>query len=237
MKAFILFSALSCLVNYSHAQQQSAETKPEFARFKIGLNATPEMGYRIIMVTGSSIASMRNETEIPKMCYSAGVTVNYNFSKKIGIEAGLQYASRGYTSITNDLISFGFFLVPKEIEVRYNWNYLEIPLRFVFTSGDKKMKFLASAGATTGFFRGGQRTIIQKYEDGRETRSNNDFSGTYRQISISPQLSLGAEYQLSSLFHFRFEPIARYALNSVVNSPLKTNLISGGLLVSFYVVL
>jgi len=235
MKIFTVVATLFLALG-GFAQDDQMVLKPEFARFKVGLNATPEMGYRIIMVTGSSIASMRNETEVPKICYSAGVTVNYNFSKKVGIEAGLQYASRGYTSITNDIISFGF-LAPKEIEVRYNWNYLEIPLRFVFTSGDKKMKFLASAGATTGFFRGGQRTIIQKYEDGHEARSNNDFSGTYRQISISPQLSLGAEYQLSSLFHFRFEPIARYALNSVVNSPLKTNLISGGLLVSFYVVL
>jgi hypothetical protein len=236
MKAFILFSALFCLANFSYAQGQSAETKPEFSKFKIGLNATPEMGYRIIMVTGSSYASMRNETEIPKMGFSAGLTVNYNFSKKIGIETGLQYASRGYTYKTTELFH-PFLPLYGELERRYSWNYLEIPLRAVFTSGEKKIKFLATAGATAGFFLNARSTTIIKYSNGQESITSGELSIHYRQFVISPQLSLGAEYQLSSLFHFRFEPIARYALNSLVNSPIKTNLISGGLLVSFYVVL
>jgi len=236
MKAFILFSALFCLVNYSHAQQPFAETKSEFARFKVGLNVTPEMGYRIIMVTGSSIASLRNDTEVPKMGYSAGVTFNYNFSKKIGVETGLQYASRGYTYKTTELFH-PVLPLSGELERRYSWNYLEIPVRAVFTSGEKKVKFLASAGATAGFFLNARSTTIIKYSNGQESRTSGELSIHYRQFVICPQLSLGAEYQLSSLFHFRFEPIARYGLNSVVNSPLKTNLISGGLLVSFYVVL
>jgi hypothetical protein len=237
MKAFILFSVLYCLANFSYAQEQSSETKPEFARIKIGLNATPEMGYRIIMVNGSSSASLRNQTEEPKMGFSAGLTVIYNFSKKIGLETGLQYASRGYIYKTDDFFSDPFLLMPETIESKYSWNYLEIPVRAVFTSGEKKVKFLASAGATAGFFLNARSTTIIKYLNGQESITSGELSIHYRQFVISPQLSLGAEYQLSPLIHFRFEPIARFALNSLVDSRIKTNLISGGLMVSFYVVL
>jgi len=243
MKSFTLFTVLFCLLNTGNAQQSPTEAKPEFARFKIGLTVTPDMGYRILTINSDmptfykSYLKHRNENETPKLGYSAGLTVNYNFSKRIGVETGLQYASRGYIYKVDDIKPVELIQLPEKVKIISNWNYLEIPLRFVFTSGDKKMKFLASAGVTMGFFLNGKRTFFEKYADGSEIENYNKLTITNRQIAFSPQLSFGAEYQLRPLIHFRFEPIARYALNCVEYSPIHTNLISGGLLVSFYVVL
>jgi hypothetical protein len=256
MRHFTLTTAAFFLAFAGFTQNDDMILKPEFSRFKIGLNVTPDMGYRVIMVSSGTSASElyesikkdRDESEIPKMGFSAGVTVNYNLSKKVGIEAGLQYASRGYTYETEEIIfaqninpltGFGtnFFgsIIPTQATFKYNWNYLEVPLRFVFTSGAKKVKFLASAGASAGLLLNAQQTTIVKYLDGSETNSTDEMTGNFRQFVISPQLSLGAEYQVSQHFHLRFEPIVRYAVQSLVDSPLKTNLASAGLLVSGYV--
>jgi len=242
---FLTLTAAFLLATAGFAQNDQMVFKPAYTRFKVGLNVTPDMGYRIITLSSSTSASAlfesikkdRDESEIPKMGFSAGVTVNFNFSKKIGLETGLQYASRGYTYKNGELIYLMIdpALKPENLEIRYNWNYLEIPLRFVFTSGEKKVKFLASAGATGGFFMNAQQSTFVKYEDGSEKKTTDELNGSFQQITISPLLSLGAEYQVSQHFHLRFEPIVRYAVQSLVDSPLKTNLVSAGLLVSCYV--
>jgi len=266
MKNFTLLSFFFCSLNLSYGQEEPIKAKPEFTRFKVGFMVTPEIGYRIVkpdkayrclsfcnyyQFYNDDILSRREDTEFARMGISAGLTMNYNISRIVGIEVGVQYASRGYSYIANDPVSeyinnplyvYGptpvmqFF--PRKLEYIYNFNYLELPLRVVFTSGKKKLKFIASAGAAAGLLLNAQQKTYIKYIDGNESTTIDEI--TYlRQFTISPQLTLGADYQISRYINLRIEPIARYSVRSLVDSPpytpVKTYLISGGAMVVCYV--
>jgi len=248
MRDFILLTTLFFSLNSSYAQQELTETKPEFARFKIGLTVTPEMGYRILSINSdqphsyyNSYLKYRNENETPKLGFSAGIAVSYNFSQKIGIEAGLQYANRGFNSE-----HFDYFLSysvspqsgkkPVSMKSKYGSNFLELPVRINFTCGKRKLKFIASTGAAAMLLTHNRNTIIVQYSDGlmaRKTMRFTYFKGFY----VAPQISFGADYQISPRMNFRFEPIARYVFNTVYSSGIRTNLISGGLQFSLLVAL
>jgi hypothetical protein len=78
------------------------ETAPTYKKFSIGISATPSMSYRYLRSDGSfplldDIFESRNESEIPKISYSAGLNFQYHFSRKVGVELGAQFTSMGYT--------------------------------------------------------------------------------------------------------------------------------------------
>lgn len=266
MKNFTLLTFLFCSLNLSYGQEEPMKAKPEFTRFKVGFMVTPEIGYRILkrdeayhclnfcnyyQFYNDDVLARRESSEFARMGISAGLTMNYNFSRMVGIEAGVQYASRGYSYISNDPISefnrnplygYGpnpnFQFYPKKLEYIYNFSYLEVPLRVVFTSGKKKLNFIASAGAAAGLLLNAQQTTYLQSFEGIESRRTDEIS-YLRQFTISPQLSLGVDYQISQYINLRIEPIARYSLRSLVDSPpytpVKTYLISGGAMVVCYV--
>jgi len=252
MKAFILFSVLFCLAGFSYSQQGAPETKPEFTRVMIGLNVTPDMGYRIRTENRNhrNYSYFQNfgfssyEKEVPKLGFSAGMTMSFYFSRKVGIETGIQFANRGFTHEIDYLAQINmdpsialappfYGLIPETIAQNYNWNYLEYPMRLVIVTGKQEMKFVASAGVCAGIFLNAHRTTIITYVNGNEEKGKSEISG-YRPFSISPQVSFGADFQVSPLMNIRIEPIARYGLLSLIDSPINTNLISGGVLFSFY---
>jgi len=254
MRDLILLTTMLISLNSSYARQELAETKPEFARFKIGLTVTPEMGYRIISLKKEFAnipfyqerVKIRNENDMPNLGFSAGVIANYNFSRKIGMEIGLQFANRGYTevepmdvnidpSIALEAPYFGKF--PVAILYKKDVNYLELPLRVLFSSGKGKLKFVASAGAAFGFVISNKTTYSIRYFDETESEVASRLSKHFGQFTISPQLSIGADYQISPRFNIRLEPIARYAFLIRKVSPARTNLISGGLQFSLLVAL
>lgn len=263
MKTFTLITFLFCSLNLSYGQEEPVKPKPEFTRFKIGFMVSPEIGYRVLRLDEvhycqtycssyyDNLLKRRENTELPRMGLSAGLTMNYNFSRKVGIEVGLQYASRGYSYIANDPVSefnqnplsvYGptpeiqFF--PSNLEYIYNFSYLELPLRVVFTSGKKKLKFIASAGAAAGLLLNAQQTTYVNYFDADETKTTEQMN-YLRRFTVSPQLSLGADYQISQYINLRIEPVVRYSLRSLVDpppyTPLKTHLISGGVMVVCYI--
>jgi len=269
MKNFTLLSFLFCSLNLSYGQEEPIKAKPEFTRFKVGVMVTPEIGYRVLQAdeayfchsfcnyyntyyyNNDDLLARREAAEFPRMGISAGLTMNYNFSRNIGIEVGVQYASRGYSYITtnpiseynqNPLFIYGptpnLQFYPKKLEYIYNFSYLEVPLRVVFTSGKKKLNFIASAGAAAGLLLNAQQTTYIQSFDGIESKRTDEI--TYlRQFNVSPQVSLGVDYQISQYINLRIEPIARYSVRSLVDSPpytpVKTYLVSGGAMVICYV--
>jgi hypothetical protein len=246
MKAFTLIFILFCALNSSYGQEEPVKAKPEFARFKIGLLVTPEMGYRILSINSDqpnfydSYLKYRNEHETPKLGFSAGIAVSYNFSQKVGIEAGFQYTNRGYNYEPTHFdyqeayyINPGSGKVPVAMRYKYGSDYFELPLRITFTSGRRKLKFVASTGAAAMLLVYNRNTSIVQYADGSEAKKTRRF--TYlNQFYIAPQISFGADYQITSRLNFRFEPIARYVFNTSYKTGISTNLISGGLQFSVY---
>jgi hypothetical protein len=216
----------------------------------IGVSVSPDMCYRTLKNTdGSSTASMiidlRNENEQPKLGYSTGVALCYNFSNHWGIETGLQYSTKG-EAFVNDNLTFGSSIpyygfysnplkpAPTKVTFIYNYNYLDIPLRVIFSAGKGKVRFVASAGITTNLLLNATQTSIVKYEEADTERKTQDQPTDYKSLNVSPTLSAGIDWSLSTKFNVRVEPVFRYGLLKIVDAPITSYLWSGGLSITCY---
>ncbi|MFC2114249.1 outer membrane beta-barrel protein [Bacteroidota bacterium] len=86
---------------------------PSTSRWRIGIQAAPQLAYRDIRNSGSNIfllaasvpdnygtistsdKSYYNQIESPLVAFTGGLNVNYNFSKRLLIESGLIYSQTG----------------------------------------------------------------------------------------------------------------------------------------------
>jgi len=241
MKTFKL-RLIILVIALSAATGMAQETTPDYKKFSIGMSATPFSGYRHLKNGGSIplidlIFESRNTPETPKVGYSAGVQLQYHISQKIGLEIGVQSTSIGFTYaqkgpifiIPNDPV------LPQDIEIRYNWDYLEIPLKLIISPGTKKLRFSASAGMITGVLLNAWQKNIYTFSNGQETTTQQYQNTTsFRTVVFSPQVSLGATYHISPKFKVKAEPMFRYAIQTVANTPIRANLYAGGIFIGFY---
>lgn len=91
------------------AQETAAVASPALKKFSFGISATLLMSYRYLRSDGSSpmlnfIVENRNDYEIPKISYSAGLQFQYYFSHIIGLELGAHFTSIGYTTHIENLV-------------------------------------------------------------------------------------------------------------------------------------
>jgi hypothetical protein len=232
------------------------ETAPAINKFSIGVSASPLMSYRYLRSDGSSplfefIVENRNNSEIPKTSYSTGLHFQYHFSRKVGVELGAQFTSMGYTARFDNLVfadgddprRYPFLIpidpndiaIPNDFELRYNFDYLEIPAKFIFSPGTKKVRFSASAGVITGILLNAWQKNIYRYDGGQESVSTQNQNTTaFRTVVFSPQVSLGATYHVSPKLKIMAEPMIRYSIQTVAESPVKANLYAGGIFIGLY---
>ncbi|MBL0098010.1 MAG: outer membrane beta-barrel protein [Bacteroidetes bacterium] len=98
------YSILVCNPIFYSAFSQDTLTLQETSEFKrlaIGVNISPDYCYRTLKnnngnSTSDMIIDLREESEGPKLGYTAGLNAGYNFSKKWGVEMGIQYSNKGY---------------------------------------------------------------------------------------------------------------------------------------------
>lgn len=241
MKQFliIIFYALPLT---SFGQDNATETH----KLLIGVTASPDICYRTLENTNGSstndwIIDLRNDGESPKFSYSTGLSLCYNFTRHWGIETGLQYSNKGFKFV-NSNPSFG-----DQIDPRYgfiytqngptptivtfidNFNYLDIPLRAIFTVGKRKIRFISSVGITANILINATNTSVVKYADGDTDRNTQEQPYDYKKINFSTTVSVGIDWQLCDKFNLRVEPTFRYGLLKIIDAPITAYLWSGGL--------
>jgi hypothetical protein len=231
---------------YSFAQENSDS---EIQKFQIGVNFSPDVCYRTLKLTDEGatyfnsvvnpewIVDYRNDLEIIKLGYSAGVHVNYNLNRKFGIQAGLEFANKGYQTKKVDLIypqpnkpapSF-----PNQAKNVFNYMYLDIPIRVNLTLGSKKIRFISSLGITTNVFLFESVKSVKYYSD-RTERDTQVGTLTYNRINISPTASIGIDYKINSRMNLRVEPTIRYGLLQIIDAPITAHLFNGGVNMSCF---
>jgi Outer membrane protein beta-barrel domain len=218
----------------------------------IGLVLSPDYCFRTLKNNdGSSSSAMiidlRNEMEEPVFGFTAGLNFFYGITEKVGIESGVHYSRQGFQLKKNDLF-FGDPIDPRNGEVyessgteapssvKYidNYNYLEIPLRAMFSFGEKRIRVSASGGITTDIFLNASETIILKYKDGEAKRTKQDSPFDSNTLNLTATFSIGAEYRLNSNFFFKAEPTFRYGLLEINDYPISAYLWRGGIAISCY---
>ncbi len=216
----------------------------ETPKLLLGVTISPDICYRTLANDGSSsiatsIMNSRNEGESPKLSYSTGVSICFNLTNHWDVETGLQYSNKGFKRLISDLTfgdmidpRYGFVYtqgsVPYEIILIDNFNYLDIPIRAIFSVGKGKVRFIASVGFTTNILISATSTTIRKYESEDKERSTQKQIHDYNTINISPTAGIGIDWQLSNKLNLRVEPTFRYGLLKIIDTQITAYLWSGG---------
>ena len=221
----------------------------ELKRLLFGVNISPDYCYRTLKNNnGSSTSSMGidlwNKNEEPKIGYTTGLNVCYNISKNLGIELGVQYSNKGYEFKKIDYkvdphygFVYGTNLTGVSIKVKFinNYIYLDVPLRAIFSFGEKRIHFITSIGVTTNILLKATQTAVWEFESGdtkRETHNQQRYD--FKTLDISPTVSAGVDYRISNKMNLRVEPTFRYGLLKIIDAPITAYLWSGGLNLTCY---
>ena len=244
--------SLSCIALLLFSTTAFAQGEPpEFHKFQVGLNFSPDIGYRVLKNNDGSSASnyvitSRDEREIVKPGFTSGLNVIYNFNTKFGIELGIQYSAKGYQTPKESgrygsMIDprTGFYYspggrVPTAFKLVWTDHYLDIPLKVNYLAGKRKIRFIASAGIVTNVFMKETVTAIVEYEDGSRDKNRRKTTDDYNRIDLSPMLSAGIDWQLGNRSNIRIEPTARYGVLKIINDPVTGYLWTAGLNISYY---
>ncbi len=214
-------------------------TGADLKKVLIGVNFSPDVCYRTLKnIDGSATDFIKywNGHDIIKFGYTTGFDICLNISKNIGLEMGIQYSNKGFQTKKMEL---SFWTpepnAPTKIAHRYNYHYLDIPLKANFTLGKKKVRFFSSAGLCVNFLVKKTITSISEYSDGRTNRSTYPSGSDNNILNLSPILSAGIDYKINNQMNLRIEPTFRYEILKVYDGPIiSENLWNAGLNIGYY---
>ncbi|MBA3704861.1 MAG: PorT family protein [Bacteroidetes bacterium] len=225
---FIVFSALA---------QDSTNT--DLKRLVIGINVSPDYCYRVLksntVVQGASnFIKSRNETELPMLGYTVGLSAGYYFKKSFGIEIGIQYSKKGYKTGQMEIITTDHPEGGLE-EISYNFNYIEIPVKAILKLGKKKIRFLCSTGIVPSICVYERTVSKSKYYDGINTTLKEEPNYIYNPFNLSIMASLGIDIQLGKRMNLKIEPNYKYGILQIINTSIAEHLWSSGINIGYYI--
>lgn len=201
-------------------------------KFEFGVSFSNDIGYRVLKnndptLYNDFILDQRNDMEIPKYCYSAGVTVAYKLNADTRISSGILYSNKGYQTEKLTFQSSSDPALPNELQIRYNMNYIDIPLLFNYRFGQKKWRFSIGAGIRANVFLREMQTSIEYYDD-KVDRESTETEFDYNRLNISPQLEIGVIYDLHERFYVSACPTFNYGIIKIIDAPITAYLFTGG---------
>lgn len=225
-----------CLVSLScFASEDKSGTIP---KLKIGINVSPDFCFRLSHLNVDndrvrSVKELNDAAEIPKAGYTLGLNVGYDFKSWVGIESGLQYSNKGYQRKKEVLYLPYPSSYTSTIHQRYDFHYLDIPLKVNFTVGKKKVRFFSSIGFITNFFLAETDYTTLEIDEAKKIK-NQKSHYNYNIVNVSPMLSLGIDYKINNKMNLRIEPTVRFGALKIIDAPLTAYLYNAGLNVSYY---
>jgi hypothetical protein len=212
--------------------------------FQVGISFAPNICYRSLKNNDGSASSefvidSRNTSETPKIGFSTGLNIFYNINPRAGLELGVQYSNKGYrhdfprgipggqidpkngfdTTGVQDLLITG---------IRYDYQYLDIPIKFNYLLGKGKIKLMVGAGIVANIFIKQTSTIFYQ-ENGvalKKSQTNTFFK--YKPLVLSALVSAGIDWELNTMTHFRAEPTFQHGLTNIIDHPVTGNLFTLG---------
>lgn len=233
MKLFRITFLLLVLSSSAFAKDS---TIVEFKRFALGIHASPDYCYRGL----NSIAyttKYRDELEIPMWSYTGGIDFSYFIKKHFAVSIGVNFSQKGYrtheleaTTVDHPEGGIG------KGKLRYNYNYIEIPVKANFVFGKKKIRFLTSLGATPAFLLYQQTNFKIKYNDGSKENIKGKPNYIYNPFNLFLNGSIGIDCKLGKKMGLKIEPIYNYGLFETISSPFYSEkLVSAGLNIGWYI--
>jgi len=209
----------------------------EFQRIQLGVTFSPAYSYRTLKGDRENWAlKLRNEDEIAKFGYSGGLNICFNRNSLFGIESGILYTNMGYRTKKRNL-NFGDDVPDHELTIRhvYSYHYIDVPLKArLSTEWQKKVRFSTGIGVITGFLVGFTNTLQIENE---KNQTSPLLTENHNRVNLSPIISAGVDYMITSKSFLRVEPVFQYGLVNTIKSeaPISQYLWSMGVNVSYLI--
>lgn len=223
------FIVFPILFTFAFAQSGTGSNK-----FEVGAVLSNNIGYRFLKHNDSDPANdfvleQRNEMEVPKHCYSAGITVSYKLNADARISSGIRYSNKGYQTKKIPVQSvFPDPSAPQKAKLRYNINYIDVPLLFSYHFGKGKWRFLAGGGVTTNVFLNERQQII-KYFDNKVEKTSEETEYNYNRFNFSPEIDLEVVFDAHERFYLYAGPTFTYGVLKIIDTPVTAYLFTGGI--------
>jgi hypothetical protein len=185
--------------------------------FAISFSSRAQKGKELVIGVNGALTSVSvlyqnfyGEPEVdyaPKIGYAASFNMGYNFTKSLGIMAEAQYSVQGQKYEGPQNFAGNKYDVERDIDLRY----LNIPLFFKFSSGDKLVRFRFLAGpqvgilldATQEYLRSGKKieTIVNDVDGNSFITDANDIKNRFDKFDFGIAGDVGADFHISDVLY------------------------------------
>lgn len=214
-------------------------TTVEFKRFVFGTHASPDYCYRILKVTApnsatTAISENRNKNEIPMLGYTVGADLSYFIEERIAISLGVNYSRKGYINESIYLTDQNGIIIGNG-SFKYNYNYVELPLKASVILGKKRVRFTCSVAVTSSFLLYEQTDSKFEYNDGTKVISKGKPNYIYNPFNLFLTESMGIDCKLGKKMGVKIEPTYSYGMLQTIDAPITEYLWSYGFNVGWHI--
>lgn len=169
----------------------------------------------------------------PKMGYAASFNLGYNFTENITVLAEIQYSLQGQKYEGKQSFGGNKYDVKRDIDLRY----INIPLFFKYSFGDKSTKFRFLIGpqfdmlleATQEYTRDGKKigTTLVNLDGQTFVTDASDITDRFESSDISLALDAGADIHLSDQWYISAGVRGNYGFKDINAPAYRLNDIDG----------
>lgn len=198
-------------------------------RFSIGLNYSPNYCFRTLQASKAyqPIIDAR-KVEKPAFGFNSGVLIEYDFLECLSIRSGIQYSQQTFQLKNIDVTSI-LGEIKGKADVKYFFDYLEIPVNVNYTFFQKQLSIYAIGGLSINLFISDKSKRKIEFIDGHTEEHTGETNwGNFKSPIYATILGFGCKYNLNQKFNVRIEPIFRYSLQPIVDAPIEQHQYSIG---------
>ena len=225
MKKLLLIIAILPLAVL--AQDSSA------SKWSLGINASLDYNYRMLSKTIdnsylNTFITQRDNIEHPKIGYTAGVTLQYQFTRHLALATGANYSLKGYETKNLQYRMLDTANQPQYYPAYqgFIFKYIDIPIQLRMSVGHKSVQFIYGFGVNLNVLL--ESRFVSDFEY-YNYQKNINTTKNYQKLNISPTIYLGIKYAPTAKINFLFEPTLRYQLLKNIDAPITERLYNVGL--------
>jgi len=229
MKKLLLLLALVPLLAFGQKADSLKTHKVSF-----GLSYSPDVCYRFLAGSADerSLIKLNNAQDRPLYGFTSGINFAYAFNKKIVLEAGAMFSSKGGQTKKIGLVTDS--AGPNSIKYVYHRLYIGLPVKVNINLLTGRAKLYVTVGVSPDIYICEKTNAITGYPDGHTITYKQTYRKGYTVINLAALAGMGFSYDISKHFYFKLEPVFRCSVIPVDAEPIKEFIYSAGLNTGFF---
>lgn len=222
MKEIVLFILIILFPCFSKGQD--LDLINEENKFSFGVNFSPNYSYRTLTSSDEFQFALdaRNEGEHPSFGYNTGIAVQLDLVNNIELELGIQLSSQTHIFKKVPIHNMhgphplGF----ADYQLRYF--YVEVPLKINYRLVNNRFfGYITSGVSLNRFINAKYKSWLTYLTGDTEILSSDIETDNFNKSVVALAGGFGIGYHISEKLNLRLEPLFRYSLTPLEDTPLK----------------